>query len=213
MANFKPIDLSKEDFRKYLDRQGVLDAITKVLVKCNTDRPENALGYVLENLNETHGSLKAQLFEAHQEIERLKMELSALKVNGEPGTDPATLSASGVKEEVKEIDNAAPLSNGAVEVKQEEDEDVGEVACAISVKQEKDEVTPSTSGVRTGDEGKSKEADAGVAAAAAAAAAVVATPSTTPGKDEAAEPVAIAATSPATEVPDAKETNTGGESK
>lgn len=209
MANYKPIDLSKEDFRKYLDRQGVLDAITKVLVKCNTDRPENALGYVLENLNETHGSLKAQLFEAQQEIERLKLELSELKMNGENGTVPSAALASGG--EAKEIDNAS-LSNGAVtdtEIQKEREETVGEGACAISVKQDQDAVTPSTSGVRSTEEGKPKDVDAGAAAATAATAAAVATP----GKDEAQEPVATASATPANEAPDAKEPNTGGESK
>lgn len=206
MANYKPIDLSKEDFRKYLDRQGVLDAITKVLVKCNTDRPENALGYVLENLNETHGSLKAQLFEAQQEIERLKLELSALKMNGENETVPSAASASGV--EAKEIDNAS-LSNGAVEIQKEREETVGEGACAISVKQDQDAVTPSTSGVRSTEEGKPKDVDAGAAAATAATAAAVATP----GKDEAQEPVATASATPANEAPGVKEPNTDGESK
>ncbi|XP_050080944.1 c-Myc-binding protein homolog [Anopheles maculipalpis] len=202
MANYKPIDLSKEDFRKYLDRQGVLDAITKVLVKCNTDRPENALSYLLENMNEAHGNLKTQLFEAHQEIERLKMELSALKVvSGENGTAPSTSTTSGVKEEPKEIDNA-PLSNGTVEVvKKSDDVKGGEVVCASSVKQEKDAVTtaPSTSGVLTTDDGKAKEVEAGTTAVA--------------GKDEAQEPVATVSASPANEAPEAKEPNTGGESK
>uniref|UniRef100_A0A182SZE1 c-Myc-binding protein n=1 Tax=Anopheles maculatus TaxID=74869 RepID=A0A182SZE1_9DIPT len=201
MANYKPIDLSKEDFRKYLDRQGVLDAITKVLVKCNTDRPENAIAYVLEHLNETHGSLKTQLFEAHQEIERLKVELSALKMNGDNGTVASTAAASSVKEEAEGIDNSS-LSNGAVEVKKEVDENVGEVACAIGVKQEQDAVTPSTSGLRSTDDGKSKEVDAGAAAAVA-----------TPGKDEAQEPAATVPVPPANETPDAKEANTGGENK
>lgn len=204
MANYKPIDLSKEDFRKYLDRQGVLDAITKVLVKCNTDRPENALGYVLENLNETHGSLKTQLYEAHQEIDRLKMEISTLKMTDETGKTSSTGPApSGVKEEAKEIDNV-PLSNGAATVvKKEEEEKVGEVVGAITVKQEKEAVTPSTSGERNTSEEKAKDASGAVTAA-----------STTPGKEEAQEPVvATASASPANEAPEAKEPNTGESSK
>lgn len=80
MGNYKPIDLSKEEFRKYLDRQGVLDAITQVLVKCNSERPDNALAFVLDNLTEKYVPLKAKLQEAHEEIDRLKAELSALKV-------------------------------------------------------------------------------------------------------------------------------------
>ncbi|XP_053680517.1 uncharacterized protein LOC128731422 [Anopheles nili] len=80
MSSYKPIDLSKEDFRKYLDRKGVLDAMTKVLVKCNTDRPENAIQYVMEKLGESHGSIHTELHKAHQEIERLKNEISLLQI-------------------------------------------------------------------------------------------------------------------------------------
>lgn len=136
MSNYKPIDLSKEDFRKYLDRQGVLDAITKVLVKCNTERPEHALAYVVETLNETHGSLKTQLLEANQEIERLKKEISALKV------EDKAVKAPSVKQEPEIATTTTVSSNGgaaAVEIKTEADDSVGEAACAaVTVKQERD---------------------------------------------------------------------------
>lgn len=136
MSNYKPIDLSKEDFRKYLDRQGVLDAITKVLVKCNTERPEHALAYVVETLNETHGSLKTQLLEANQEIERLKKEISALKV------EDKAVKAPSVKQEPEIATTTTVSSNGgaaAVEIKTEADDSVGEGACAaVTVKQERD---------------------------------------------------------------------------
>lgn len=87
MSSFKPIDGSKEDFRKYLDRQGVLDAITKVLIKCNSDRPENAIEYLLDNLGEklkdkdTIARLENELNDARNEIEILKREMNALMVN------------------------------------------------------------------------------------------------------------------------------------
>lgn len=85
MSSYKPIDGSKEDFRKYLDRTGVLDAMTKVLIKCNSDRPANAIDYILENMGdhtekaETLVSLKAQLSSAQEEIERLKAEVKKLQ--------------------------------------------------------------------------------------------------------------------------------------
>ncbi|XP_058462621.1 c-Myc-binding protein-like [Malaya genurostris] len=80
MSSCKPVDSSKEDFRKYLDRKGVLDAITKVLIKCNLDRPENAIEYLLDNLGEklkdkdTINRLENELRNAREEIETLKRD-------------------------------------------------------------------------------------------------------------------------------------------
>ncbi|XP_058837880.1 c-Myc-binding protein homolog [Topomyia yanbarensis] len=85
MSSFKPIDGSKEDFRKYLDRKGVMDAITKVLVKCNSDRPENALEYLLDNLGErlkdkdVIARLESELIDARKEIEVLKHDIVSLR--------------------------------------------------------------------------------------------------------------------------------------
>lgn len=39
----QPIDESKEDFRMYLAKNGVLDALTKVLGKVQEIQPENPL--------------------------------------------------------------------------------------------------------------------------------------------------------------------------
>lgn len=102
MSSFKPIDGSKEDFRKYLDRKGVLDAITKVLIKCNSDRPENAIEYLLINLGEklkdkdTISRLDNELNDARNEIESLKRELSTLRVSTSTGTEAfSVISPSG----------------------------------------------------------------------------------------------------------------------
>ncbi|XP_058457910.1 c-Myc-binding protein homolog [Malaya genurostris] len=87
MSSFKPIDGSKEDFRKYLDRTGVMDALTKVLVRCKLDRPENAMEYLLENFGENLKNkdiiarLESDLYEARNEIEALKRELSSLRAS------------------------------------------------------------------------------------------------------------------------------------
>ena len=87
MTFIQPIDGSKEDFRKYLDRKGVLDAITKVLIKCNSDRPDNAIEFILENLGEkvkdrdTIARLETELTDARHEIDVLKRELTTLKAS------------------------------------------------------------------------------------------------------------------------------------
>lgn len=98
MSSFKPIDGSKEDFRKYLDRKGVLDAITKVLIKCNSDRPENAIEYLLDNLGErlkdkdTIARLENELNDARNEVEVLKREMNALKLANAP---PSSADGTG----------------------------------------------------------------------------------------------------------------------
>ncbi|XP_052888886.1 c-Myc-binding protein homolog [Anopheles moucheti] len=193
MSNYKPIDLSKEDFRKYLDRQGVLDAITKVLVKCNTERPEHALDFVVETLSETHGNLKTQLFDAHQEIERLKKELSELKEEEKTGK-PALVSSGPVVKQEAEIDTAT-ATNGGVEIPAGNDDSVGEVAASVEVTatQDLDAVVPSTTAELT----VPKE-----------------TPPVSSSKEEVQEnAVATAAAPSPNDAPDAKEPNTSESSK
>lgn len=103
MSSFKPIDGSKEDFRKYLDRKGVLDAITKVLIKCNSDRPENAIEYVLDNLGErlkdkdTIARLENELNDTRNEIEVLKREINSLKLSSSSGADAVPLPEESVQ--------------------------------------------------------------------------------------------------------------------
>lgn len=50
--SFQPIDESKEDFRMYLAKHGVLDSLTKVLAKIQEHQPENPLEVRLENFHE-----------------------------------------------------------------------------------------------------------------------------------------------------------------
>ncbi|XP_053668132.1 c-Myc-binding protein homolog [Anopheles marshallii] len=193
MSNYKPIDLSKEDFRKYLDRQGVLDAVTKVLVKCNTERPEHALDFVVDTLNETHGNLKTQLLDAHQEIERLKKELGALKVEDKT-VNPAAVSSVTVVKQDAEID-ATAATNGGVEMPAGNDDSVGEAAACAEViaKQDRDTAVPSTT-------------------------AELPVPKETPPASSSQEEVQENAVSPATaaspnDAPDAKEPNASESSK
>eukprot|EP00612_Vaucheria_litorea_P003684 CAMPEP_0171468846 /NCGR_PEP_ID=MMETSP0945-20130129/10885_1 /TAXON_ID=109269 /ORGANISM="Vaucheria litorea, Strain CCMP2940" /LENGTH=62 /DNA_ID=CAMNT_0011997783 /DNA_START=97 /DNA_END=281 /DNA_ORIENTATION=+ len=48
MATQKASDSKKEEFRKYLEKSGVIDALTKVLVGLyeEPERPANAVDYV-----------------------------------------------------------------------------------------------------------------------------------------------------------------------
>ncbi|XP_012264250.1 c-Myc-binding protein [Athalia rosae] len=74
MSNFnKPIDAKREMFRKYLERAGVMEALTKVLVSLyeETEKPEDALEYVRKNLGE--------ITDAGSELDKLRKELEESK--------------------------------------------------------------------------------------------------------------------------------------
>lgn len=115
MSSFKPIDGSKEDFRKFLDRKGVLDAITKVLIKCNSERPENAIEFLLENLGEkvkdkhTIACLESDLADARNEIEVLKRKIESLEVSA-AGPVSAGIS-NGSSPAVDEVADKAASDN------------------------------------------------------------------------------------------------------
>lgn len=86
MGTYKPIDVSKEDFRKYLESTGVLDALTQAFIKCNAQRPKNAIEFVKQQLGDPLQEtdveiLRQELRNARKEIEQLKKELSSSKPN------------------------------------------------------------------------------------------------------------------------------------
>ncbi|XP_074468816.1 C-Myc-binding protein [Sebastes fasciatus] len=73
MAHYRASDSKREQFRRYLEKSGVLDTITSVLVALyeETDKPNNALDFI-----------KLQLGAAGPEpadAETLRMEMSDLQ--------------------------------------------------------------------------------------------------------------------------------------
>lgn len=78
-----PIDIKREEFRKYLERSGVMEGLTKVLVMLyeETEKPADALEYVrkhlggiMEDTSEVD-TLKKELEEAKAKITELKTKL------------------------------------------------------------------------------------------------------------------------------------------
>ncbi|XP_017486701.1 PREDICTED: C-Myc-binding protein homolog [Rhagoletis zephyria] len=75
---FKPIDPKRDEFRRYLERSGVIEALTKVFVRIVKERPENPLEYLRYNLGDSlHQAdsmvyLQSELEEARSEIQRLR---------------------------------------------------------------------------------------------------------------------------------------------
>ncbi|CAO1378475.1 unnamed protein product [Diamesa tonsa] len=81
-----PIDESKEEFRVYLTRSGIMDSLTKVLAKIQEMRPENPLEFLQSNLSislvhqDVIRDLEEKLIEANREITRLQKELDEDRV-------------------------------------------------------------------------------------------------------------------------------------
>ncbi|KAK9696499.1 hypothetical protein QE152_g31866 [Popillia japonica] len=108
---FKPSEGKREEFRRYLEKTGVMDALTKVLVSLyeEPEKPNDALHYLQNKLalqagGETIDTLKNQLAEAQEKIEMLEKENSMLKGEDKPEDD----KPSAVTDEITE-----PLTESA----------------------------------------------------------------------------------------------------
>ncbi|XP_065169512.1 c-Myc-binding protein homolog [Atheta coriaria] len=119
MANntsYKPNEGKREEFRRYLEKTGVMDALTKVLVLLyeEADKPEDALAFILNALSrqtgaETTDDLKAQVVELKERIAQLEADNKHLSESAV--VQPAEKQRSSLKpaddevaEEVKEED-------------------------------------------------------------------------------------------------------------
>ncbi|EDO42036.1 predicted protein [Nematostella vectensis] len=86
-SQYRVADSKREEFRKYLEKAGVLDSLTKVLVNLyeEPEKPHNALDFVKQHL---HGgapetadvdALKLEVSELRQKVEQLTAENTDLK--------------------------------------------------------------------------------------------------------------------------------------
>lgn len=71
-------EAKKEEFRKYLEKTNVVDALTKVLVNLyeEPDRPEKPLDFIKKALG---GPTAADVDQLRNENQQLQAELAALK--------------------------------------------------------------------------------------------------------------------------------------
>merc|ERR1711997_513508 len=82
MGRLFNIDTKREEFRKYLEKEGVLESLTKALVALyeEPDKPSDALAFVRNNFAATElHSLKAQMENLTQENEQLKSMVASLE--------------------------------------------------------------------------------------------------------------------------------------
>lgn len=95
---YRTPDEKKEEFRKYLEKSGTVDALTKVLVGLyeEPERPVNAVDYVRKFMGETAGDDSAQLRAENDQLreenarlkgeaERMRIELDRLRAAGDGG--------------------------------------------------------------------------------------------------------------------------------
>ncbi|RZC39939.1 hypothetical protein BDFB_003790 [Asbolus verrucosus] len=101
---YKPSEGKREEFRKYLEKNGVMDALTKVLVNLyeEPEKPEDALEYIRDRLAmqaglDTFNQMKTKCDEYEAKIEQLEQDIEQLKLNLEP--PPAEEEIVGVDTE------------------------------------------------------------------------------------------------------------------
>jgi len=87
MATYRAADSKREEFRKYLEKSGVVDALTKVLVNLyeEPEKPNNALEFLLKNMNQEGPdtsdveAMKAELLELRAQSTSLSQENEELR--------------------------------------------------------------------------------------------------------------------------------------
>jgi len=78
MANYQTPESKKQEFRKYLEKSGVIDALTKVLVGLyeEPERPPNAVDYIKRYMGAPTG---IDIEAIRTENEKLKVDNSQLQ--------------------------------------------------------------------------------------------------------------------------------------
>uniref|UniRef100_UPI00358FC941 C-Myc-binding protein n=1 Tax=Myxine glutinosa TaxID=7769 RepID=UPI00358FC941 len=75
MSSYRAADSKREEFRRYLEKSGVLDALTKVLVGLyeETEKPSNALDFLKSQLSAggPEGAELEALRREHSELQRI----------------------------------------------------------------------------------------------------------------------------------------------
>ncbi|XP_033125683.1 c-Myc-binding protein-like [Anneissia japonica] len=92
MTTFRPADSKREEFRKYLEKSGVLDTLTRVLVGLyeEPEKPTNALDFLKQHIGKTGPDtadvevLRLEVTELRQKVEQLTEENAELRAKLPP---------------------------------------------------------------------------------------------------------------------------------
>ncbi|KAI8843947.1 hypothetical protein BJ741DRAFT_589630 [Chytriomyces cf. hyalinus JEL632] len=90
--SYQAVDQKKEDFRKYLEKNGIIDALTKVLVGLyeEPEKPESPIEFIKQFLG---GPGDVDLEALKHENEELKKRVDELQARVEELTNPNGLQA------------------------------------------------------------------------------------------------------------------------
>ena len=123
MTASQNLETKREQFRAYLEKEGILESISKALVTLyeESDKPKEALAFVRKNIAAAElDSMKAQVESLSQENEKLKSEVASL------GKEKAELEikVQNLEELQKEMADKAAASTAAAVVESPKSEDV-----------------------------------------------------------------------------------------
>ncbi|KAI8921709.1 hypothetical protein BC831DRAFT_476032 [Entophlyctis helioformis] len=100
---YQAVDQKKEDFRKYLERNGIIDALTKVLVGLyeEPEKPDSPIDYVKQFLG---GPSDVDTEALRHENEELKRKVEELQARIDELTSAPAVSdqPSGVAEQTQQ---------------------------------------------------------------------------------------------------------------
>ncbi|KAJ1507629.1 hypothetical protein HMI54_003969 [Coelomomyces lativittatus] len=122
--SYQVSDTKKEDFRKYLERNGILDTLTKVLVGLyeEPDKPENPLDYMKHFLSGPSDvdveAMKAEIADLHKQVETLTAELNEFK-KGAINSTSNSMSSNGTPN-VTTSENNEPVTVPAIDLNEPE---------------------------------------------------------------------------------------------
>merc|ERR1712066_857798 len=113
------VDAKREEFRKYLEKEGILESLTKALVSLyeEPDKPNDALGYLKNNFA-GHGALVTELKTVKIENAQLKQKVETLEkekflLKDELSSTEAKLKAALEKTEEKAESTEKPQEEPA----------------------------------------------------------------------------------------------------
>ncbi|EDV91474.1 c-Myc-binding protein homolog [Drosophila grimshawi] len=116
--SFKPIELKRDEIRRYLERGSVLDALTKVFVRVIKERPENPMEYIRNNIgvvrhqHDKYERLAQDLQEANEEIKRLRAIINVI--------NPDVLQPTGESDDSEPVTVAEQLETSVTSASTQE---------------------------------------------------------------------------------------------
>ncbi|KAM7362526.1 uncharacterized protein ACRADG_013164 isoform 1-T3 [Cochliomyia hominivorax] len=116
---FKPIDPKRDEYRRYLERGGIIESLTKVFVRILKERPEDPTQYLLQNLGDARlqadniAYLQSELEDARNEIQRLREIIRGInpELLAEPSSNNESVNNDNNQNNECNSNAVAPIEN------------------------------------------------------------------------------------------------------